>query len=242
MTLNRKIIPYSIENSIKRLLYRHSLASSQLGQDYWIYGEVFAEKRNGYFLDIGAHDGVTLSNTYILESRYKWTGICIEANPITFSHLKKNRCSLCLNYCLDHSEGEVNFILAGTVGGIVDQDVDNKVSDATSDKVIKLKTRTLISVLEDYNVPGIIDYLSIDVEGAEERILSGFDFQKYTFKSITIERPTKLLRDLFNVQGYILIKEIPETDCFYIHKDFFQEYLTNIDQFYRKKRLIIRYW
>ena len=177
-----------------------------------------------------------------MERRYKWKGICIEANPITFSHLLKNRRSLCLNYCLDHSEGEVNFILAGTVGGIVDRDVDNKAYDATKDKVIRLKTRTLISVLEDYNVPSIIDYMSIDVEGAEERILSGFDFDKYTFKSITIERPTKLLRDLFNVQGYILIKEIPETDCFYIHKDFFQEYLTNIDQFYRKKRLTIRYW
>jgi hypothetical protein len=57
------------------------------------------------------------------------------------------------------------------MGGIVDRDVDNKESDTRNNKVIKLKTTTLISVLEDHHAPSIIDYLSIDVEGAEERIL-----------------------------------------------------------------------
>jgi hypothetical protein len=106
------------------------------------------------------------------------------------------------------------------MGGIVDRDVDNKESDTRNNKVIKLKTTTLISVLEDHHAPSIIDYLSIDVEGAEERILAGFDFHKYIFRCITIERPTELLRDLFKDHGYILIKEIPTLDCFYVHQDF----------------------
>jgi len=37
--------------SVKRFLYKHSLMTSQAGQDYWIYGEAFNEKRCGYFVD-----------------------------------------------------------------------------------------------------------------------------------------------------------------------------------------------
>ena len=62
----------------------HSLHMSQAGQDSWVLGEVFNEKRNGYFLDIGAADGVCLNNTYLLEYRYKWSDICVDANPETF--------------------------------------------------------------------------------------------------------------------------------------------------------------
>jgi FkbM family methyltransferase len=202
--------------------------TSQAGQDYWIYGESFNEKRCGYFLDIGAYDGIFLSNTYILESKYNWSGICIEANPITFEKLKNNRCAINLNFCLDRSEGKVNFILRDIMGGIVDRDVDNKEADTKSYKVIQLKTTSLNRLLEDQNAPSVIDYLSIDIEGAEERVLSGFDFSKYTFRCITIERPTELLRDLFKDQGYILIREIPGLDCFYVHHTFLKDYTKNL--------------
>ena len=241
LTMLRKLIPQAVRTSMERFLYKNSLVLSQAGQDYWIYGEAFNEKRGGYFLDIGAHNGIDLSNTYILESRYNWTGICVEANPVTFAELKNNRRAICLNVCLDHSDREVNFVLRGVMGGIVDRDVDNKESDAGTDKVIKLKTKSLISVLEDHHAPGIIDYLSIDVEGAEERVLAGFDLHKYTFRAVTIERPTDLLRNLFKDHGYILLKEIPGLDCFYVHGDFLEEYSRNLYQYYGKKHLTMRW-
>jgi FkbM family methyltransferase len=232
---------HALKTPLKRLLYTGSLTASQAGQDYWVYAEAFNEKKYGFFLDIGAHDGITLSNSYILESRYKWTGICIEANPVTFKDLRKNRRATCLNTCLDRTEGEVNFILANAFGGIVDEDVDNKVAKAAKREVIKLQTATLNSLLEAQHAPEIIDYLSIDVEGAEERILAEFDFGKYTFRCITIERPTALLRDLFKEHGYILIKEIEELDCFYIHQSFLKDYGKNLLNFYRKKCLTFRW-
>ncbi len=236
-----KMIPETAKSSLKRFLYKHSLTVSQAGQDYWVFGEAFNEKRGGYFLDIGAHDGIGYSNTFLLESRYKWSGICVEANPVTFGKLKINRNAVSLNVCLDQSEGEVNFVLGDVMGGIVGQDVDNKESDTKANKVIKLKTLSLNRLLEDQHAPNIIDYLSIDIEGAEERVLAGFDFHKYTFRCITIERPTKLLRDLFNNHGYILIKEIPKLDCFYIHQTFLQDYSINHCNFYNKKHLSIRW-
>lgn len=81
-----------------------------------------------------------------------------------------------------------------------------------------------MKVLEDCNAPKIIDYLSIDVEGAEERVISVFDFEKYSFLCITIERPTRFLRDLFEDQNYVLIKELPGLDCSYLNQSFMEGY------------------
>jgi FkbM family methyltransferase len=239
MKVINKLIPQAFLSIWERFQYKHSLMTSQAGQDYWVYCEAFNEKKSGYFLDIGAYNGIVFSNTYILESKYNWSGICIEANPFVYKNLIKNRRTLCLNVCLDRSEGEVTFNLRKASGGIVGQDLDNKEPDASADRVIRLKTMSLKSVLEKQHAPNIIDYLSIDVEGAEERILAGFDFHKYTFRCITIERPTKLLRGLLKDHGYILIKEIPVLDCFYVHQDFLDEYQSNLFEFYKKKHLVI---
>lgn len=241
MELIKKIIPRLTKEFLKKALGKHSLIMSQAGQDYWVYGESFNEKKCGYFLDIGSHDGLYISNTYILESKYNWSGICIEANPITFEKLKKNRNVICLNVCLDQSEGEVEFALRDVMGGIVDDDCDNNGIDTDSNEKIKIKTISLNRILEDNQAPRIIDYLSIDVEGAEERILAEFDFHKYIFRCITIERPSELLRYLFKNNGYILIKEIPGLDCFYVHQDFLSEYTQNLFKFHRKKHFKIRW-
>jgi len=238
-----KFIPTSIRSALKRCLHTHSLHMSQAGQDFWVLGEVFNEKRNGYFLDIGAADGVCLSNTYLLEYRYKWSGICVEGNPETFQYLRKNRRVICVNACLDSSEGFVSFSKSKyyLFSGIVSEDTDNKDGDKKSSEIIRIKTRTLDSVLSENNAPDKIDYLSIDVEGAEQRVLGGFSFQKYQFNCITIERPTEHLRALLKEHGYILIKDIPGLDCFYVHSSFLNQYLINLSKFYEKKYLIMRF-
>ena len=236
-----KLLPKAIKDYIKRFIYKNSMSASQCGQDYWVCGEVFNGKRGGYFLDIGAHNGLDLSNSYILESRYNWSGLCIEANPASYTELKKQRRVKCLNMCIDAEEGEVDFALNGLFGGIVGQDLDNTSLDDDRDEVVRLQTVPLISVLIENDAPHVIDYLSIDVEGAEDRVLGGFDFDQYTFRCITIERPSEKLRNLFLKHGYLLIKEIPDLDSFYIHQSFLAEYHQNRSSFYAKKYLSIRW-
>lgn len=222
-----------------RLFARLSLLNSQAGQDFWVYGEAFNQARNGYFLDIGAHDGINISNTFALESKYSWSGLCVEANPETFKRLKRNRKATCVNTCLDQTEGEVDFILREGRGGIAGHNLDNSIDTKDSFLSIKMKTMTLTKLLEIHDAPQMIDYLSIDVEGAEERILIDFDFNAFTFKTITVERPSKQLRSCFRENGYILIKEIPNLDCFYIHKSFKKEYKKNLFSFYSDKNIKI---
>src|SRR5215472_7304519 len=101
----KKLVSEFIKAPLRSRLRKRRLFRSQVGQDLWVFGEVFNEQRNGFFLDIGAGDGVDLSNTYILENRYGWRGICIEANPDAFEVLRKNRCCQCVNACVDQAEG-----------------------------------------------------------------------------------------------------------------------------------------
>jgi FkbM family methyltransferase len=234
-----KSIPKWIHAAIYPFLERKSFHVSQAGQDFWVYGEVFNEMKNGFFIDIGAHDGIYLSNTYILECRYDWRGICVEANPSSFKLLKKNRKAICVNACLDGVEGFVDFANRGTMSGIIAPDKWNK--DGESCEVVRVRTQTLNNLLKEMDVPHAVDYLSIDIEGAEESVLKEFNFQDYLFKCITIEHPTDTLKKIFIENGYIPIKEIPYFESFYVHKSFFAQYCANLFDFYNKKYLTLRW-
>ena len=74
-----------------------------------------------------------------------------------------------------------------------------------------------------------------DVEGAEERVLSGFDFDRYRFRCMTIERPSVALREVMAHFGYRLVKELPGLDAFFIHEDFLAEYTNNALHFWAKR-------
>ena len=203
-----------------------------LGQDFWVYGEAFNGARGGFFLDIGAHDGIELSNTFLLERRFGWKGICIEANPTTFRLLKRNRRALCLNLCLDAQEGVVDFAPRETLGGIVAGDTDNQLA-STSD-TIQLPTTTLTRALAIAAAPHEMDYLSLDVEGAEDRVLLNFDFAKYRFNCMTIERPSAKLVCLLQEQQYTQIRNLPGFDGFFVHESFVNQYKRNLLAFYSR--------
>lgn len=206
--------------------------TSQAGQDYWVYGEVFNEKRDGFFLDIGAHDGVYLSNTLLLEMRYGWNGICIEGNPDTFVELRQNRRVTCVNICVDRIVGTVSFAKRGVLGGIAADDCDN--TRRANENNIEVLARPLADILQDAGAPSVIDYMSIDIEGAEDRVLLQFPFDKYLFRCLTVERPSLLLRAKFSEFGYVLIKELPGLDCFYLHRSFIDDHHQNLIAFHKK--------
>ena len=221
---------------IRRRKQIQSISMSQAGQDCWVYGEVFNEKRDGYFVDIGAHDGIYISNTFLLEQRYGWDGICIEANRQTYQQLSENRNSQCINACIDSFERIVKFEEFSVLGGIISDDCDNKNSEG-----IDLNTKKLVSVLRELDAPNIIDYLTIDIEGAEDRALLKFPFDEYIFNCMTIERPSSSLRALLRTKHYVLVKEIPGLDCFYVHQSYLPTYFENMILFYEKKFVFLRW-
>jgi FkbM family methyltransferase len=209
-----------MKNWLKRTIASLAPTASQAGQDQWIFGEVFNGMKNGCFVELGSHDGVTHSNTYKLERNFQWRGICVEANPVTFRLLKINRLSKCVNVCLSDKTEKVRFTLAGEFGQIVP---GSQINPPKSDDVL-LDAMPLLDVLARENCPPNIDYLSVDLEGSEDRVLKHFDFDHYCFKTITIERPSPFLRELLARKGYILIKDIPCLDAFYVHESHMKSY------------------
>ena len=177
---------------------------SQVGQDASVI-KCFEGKHNGFFVDLAANDPVTLSNTLTLERDYGWKGICIEANPIYWSRLAHRKCQLFGVVVGQNNVDQLDVALQnrGVYGGIVGSQFDNK--QKTSET--KRRTVSLEKVLLHGSAPPIIDYLSLDVEGAEEFIMKRFPFGKYRFNLMTIERPSNLLQEILKNHSYIYMRD-----------------------------------
>mmetsp|Transcript_47073 Transcript_47073/g.114889 ORF Transcript_47073/g.114889 Transcript_47073/m.114889 type:complete len:356 (-) Transcript_47073:1738-2805(-) len=179
---------------------------SQARQDECVLS-LLHNQTNGYFIDLASNDATILSNTYSLERYFGWNGLCIEPNPIYWYNLThyRPRCTI-VGAVLGTRNGQVmNFLYSGNEhGGIVGTMFDNtRKRDSVQEYTI-----TLHDIFQKYDVPRVIDYMSLDVEGAEEFIMNDFDFDTYTFKILTIERPKDGLRQLLERHNYKQIQRL----------------------------------
>jgi FkbM family methyltransferase len=188
------------------------MSRSQLGQDLEVI-KFYNNKLNGFFVEIGASDGLELSNTYLLETCYKWKGICCEPIPIIFEKLMKNRPnSICYKEAVYNQSGlTLTFDIANNynlLSGISEYIDTHKSSVDANKSTIQVQSISLLDVLDNANAPSFIEYMSLDTEGSELEILKNFDFEKYTFGLIDVEhnynepRRTKI-KNLLLSKGYI---------------------------------------
>jgi FkbM family methyltransferase len=170
---------------------------SQDKQDLFVLDHLH-QKRNGFFVDVGAGNYMVINNTYLLEKRYDWTGICIEGNPICYQSLVNNRSCICVNRYVsinkekttlnyikpkeDFEEGYYSFIDVNTP-------VQQLIKRSCGERMIQIQIETelLMTILDENNAPQIIDYLAIDIEGLDFQVLQTIDLNKYKFRVITIE-------------------------------------------------------
>ena len=185
---------------------------SQHGQDYWV-DKMLKRKREGFFLDLAAADGEWISNTWFLEKQRGWKGICIEPNPTMFRKLVSCRTSTCVDRCVSDKVETVQFrVDNGVVGGIVGKDTDNK--PEAGGTLMSFDAITLSQLLVELNAPKYIDYFSLDVEGAEDRVIAGLDLSVFRFGLITVERPSAFVEGQFRKHGYQFVKRIEEDSFF----------------------------
>jgi FkbM family methyltransferase len=207
-------------------------------QDKWVIKDIFRSKRNGYFVDLAATDGIHENNTFVLEKKLGWKGICIEPNSLFYKKLKKNRKCHCINKVVSDKKKEIKFFENGGVGGIIGSNYDNnfqkrskiinKISNVRKIKIYNAVT--LFSILKKYKAPKVIDYLSLDVEGAEADVLRKFPFKIYKFLTLSIERPPPLVNKLLFKNDYIFVKN-HKVDTFYIHKTLQKKIKIKVDKF-----------
>jgi FkbM family methyltransferase len=142
------------------------------------------QKTNGYFIELGANNGITQSNTAFFEFHKEWSGILIEPSKSAYDECVKHRPnSTCFNYaCVSHLYGE-NEIM-GDFNGSLMSSVDGRRLHGT--ELVSVPARTLKSILDEVGVMSI-DFLSVDADGYELPILQGMDLETYRPTYILIE-------------------------------------------------------
>jgi FkbM family methyltransferase len=142
---------------------------TQLNQD--IFALLMNKFRAGFFLEIGANDGFTLSNTVYLEKEFGWKGILVEANPKYMASLSARTKSVIVNKAVSARKGEAAFIDAGLYGGL-ESTLDGSHSQCTDGAAsITVECIGLQEILDMTAAPSRIDFISIDVEGGEVPIV-----------------------------------------------------------------------
>lgn len=200
---------------------------SQHGQDTFVY-ETFFKKQTepGTFVDVGAYDGVTFSNTLLFE-RLGWTGVCVEPLPAPFRKLQTSRNAICVNCALADRMGEATFVEAempepfeqmysGLQANFDDRHTRLIREHGRNVRHYKVPVRTLPDILSEFGIRRF-DYLSVDTEGSEWKILRDFDFGSYGVSVVSVEnnaRDDKLLR-LMAQHGYQLIRTFAGFDELY---------------------------
>jgi len=203
-------------------LIRHS--KSQLRQDiHALLHHNF--KRNGYFVEIGATDGITFSNTYMLEKLHGWEGIVVEPSPQYTDKVFSNRNCHVETKCVYKTSGNVVKFIEHKNTSLSGIEVYNNLNrlelDNNNSEVFQIPTISLNDLLSSYDAPKVIDYLSIDTEGSELSILENFNFDDYEVGFFTIEHNFTPIREdilkLMKKQGYRRVLEnYSQWDDYYI--------------------------
>jgi FkbM family methyltransferase len=203
----------------------HAEYFSECQQDKFLNEVVFKEKHNGFFIEIGANNGIDFSNSYFFEKFLEWDGICIEPHPIVFDELHNNRKCLCLNIAISNSEGEKDFVchtkssfLSGLLNKYDPKHIKrwntNKVI-ADKNNIVKVQSYLLNDVLEKNKVTDV-DFLSLDTEGGELDILKSINLNKYNIKIIVVENlyNSHNISDFLNSKGYSLINKLSKDEIY----------------------------
>lgn len=191
----------------------------------------YLDYQNGYFVELGANDGFTQSNTLALENKKGWRGVLIEPSPHLFLsciHFREKEgnsihCCACVPFDYDEKFVEIDYANLMSISVSLNSDIgdveafrhsrESHQDDSARRFQFGANARTLTSVLDASGSPNNIDFMSLDVEGAELAVLSGLDFGRYKVRYILVEcRSISELKKFFEPLGYRCIDKLSHHD------------------------------
>lgn len=200
----------------------HGQFHSQHKQDRYII-RLFRGKRNGTFIDLAANQAYALSNTFALERDFDWNGLCVDANYNVWSELATRKCTVVAAAAGKYMNEEIPFRFRvkaeSAYAGLIKDGM--KMAGRSADQGT-VYTVTLNNLFENFHLPVIIDYFSLDIEGGETYVLESFDWNKYKFNVISIEQPKAAVREKLIKYGYYYLMTLSK-DELWLHKNFMSE-------------------
>jgi FkbM family methyltransferase len=192
--------------------------------------------RDGFYVELGANDGALASNSYYFELKKNWRGILIEPVPNLFLSCLKRRgernwvfCNACVPF--DYKNKFVSMTYADSMSVSHSLDLDIGDEDQFIQSGIKFlkpgehpfefgaKAAVLNELLITGKAPKLIDFLSLDVEGAELDVLKGIDFNQFNFKFIVVEcRNIERLEVYLGSHRYFLVDKLTHHDYLFEFK------------------------
>lgn len=215
------------KEKIRKMLESLPDSKAQLRQD--LFALMFSGfKKNGFFVEFGATDGISLSNTFLLEKKFGWNGILAEPSQSWQSLLRANRNVAIESKCV-WSESNLFLTFNETsIGELSTLDEFSSIDMHSNLRLIgkkyEVETISLEDLLVRNNAPAFIDFLSIDTEGSEFEIIQSFNFDRYSFGFICCEHNYTQNRELtfhkLTSEGYVRIfQEFSKFDDWYIRVD-----------------------
>lgn len=212
---------------------------SQYGQDKYLRDTFFSQLNNGFFIEVGADDGIDKSNTLFFEKK-GWNGICIEPSPTRYKRLEANRSCHCFNIGIHSRSCKMDFLDIDGYGkglsGIIEsydprhlQRIKLETSKNIKTKYcknIEIQCRPLDDIIREVGV-NHVDYISIDVEGHELAVLQSINFDEVSFGVISIENNYKdfTIKSFLEKKGYTWFTNV-EIDDIYISSRIFHSKLN----------------
>lgn len=197
--------------------------------------EKYISYDGGYYVELGANDGFSQSNTYYFELKRGWRGVLVEPSPHNFMICRRLRgvnnkvhCNACVGFDYKDKFVEIEYANLMSVSNDLELDMESKTEHIEAGKkhlgekesTYKYGSiaKTLNEILVESNAPKKIDLLSLDVEGAELEVLRGVDFDMFTFKFMLIEcRNIERLKAYLLEKKYNLIEVLSNHDYLFAH-------------------------
>jgi FkbM family methyltransferase len=183
-------------------------------------------KRGGYFVEFGAAHPQELSNTYMLETSFGWSGLLAEPSRHWHESLVTHRKAHLDRHCVWSRSGDriafsqTDIAELSTASHFMDSDAHAQLRRESFVEYV-VETISLNDLLDAWNAPENIDYMSIDTEGSEWEILSHYDFSQRSIAFLTVEHnwnaSRSAIKELLEGEGYRhILPEVSAWDDWFV--------------------------
>ncbi len=189
------------------------------GREQELVRSFFGGARSGFFVEIGANRPQQESQTWHLE-RLGWTGVLVEPQPHLAEELRRTRSAKVFAVACSSPQNAGRCMPLHVAGALSALDRDRMAPGTRPERVIEVPVRTLDEVLIEARAPAEFDFLSVDVEGHELEVLSGFDLARWRPHLILLEDHVGNLKKhrFLKSAGYRLIRRF-ENNGWYVPRE-----------------------